>query len=171
MRAHQVEIDLTDDAAQTIADRMRDQSRDARTALQRFVGLGRAFRLGGKNIHRRMQRMRRGGRTADQTAATDRRDQGVERTDIFDQFERRSTLTCDHGGIGKRMYECRAGFAAHLLGARFARGECRRAVMQRCAIGRDRGQLGLHRAFGYHDMRGDSARARRERERGAVIAR
>ena len=68
------------------------------------------------------------------------------------------------------MHEHRAGVALHVGARGLARGDGRRAVVQGGAVGFDRGELGRHRAFGHDDVAGDAARARRQRQRRAVVA-
>ena len=88
----------------------------------------------------------------------------------LEQFERGGSLSGDHVRSGEGMDQRRAGFAADAIGRFVARGERRRAEMQRRAVSPDRGDLRCDRVFGNHDMRRNAARLRRERECGAMIA-
>jgi hypothetical protein len=72
--------------------------------------------------------------------------------------------------IGIGMHQRRAGFALHFGARLLARCLGRRATMQDPADAFDVGELGRDGALGHHDVRGDFARSRRQRQRRTVVA-
>ena len=106
-----------------------------------------------------------------QATAADRHDHRIERAvALVHQFERGGALAGDDARIGVGMHEHRAGVLLQLRARGLARGDRRRAVVQGGAVGLNRGELGFHRALGHDHVAGDAARARRQRERRAVVA-
>jgi hypothetical protein len=86
------------------------------------------------------------------------------------QFERGGALPGDDPGIGVGMHDGRAGVGLHACAGGLARVDGRCAAMQDCARAFDRRELGLHRALRHHDVTGDAAHARGQRQRRAVVA-
>ena len=142
----------------------------ARSAAQGFVGIRRSFGFGSEHADVGPHGARRDGGAADQTAAADRRDDGIEIVYFVDQFARRGALAGDHTRIGEGMYERRAGFAGDVVGHFVASGQCRRADMNGRPERLDARNFHGDRAFRNHDVRSDAARARRKRNGRTMIA-
>jgi len=68
------------------------------------------------------------------------------------------------------VHQRRTGFALHFCAGFLARGLRRRAAVQDAAGAFDVGELGRDGAFGHHDVRGNPACPRGQRQRCAVIA-
>ena len=107
---------------------------------------------------------------ADQSSATDGRADGIERWNFRQQLERRGALPRDDSLIVERMHEL-AGFGGENLGEPlFARRQPGLAKFHARAGRFDVRDLRTRRITGNDNNRTHAARARRQRERIAVIA-
>ena len=168
--AQKIEIDFADRRAQSVANSLRHDIHVARSATHRFVRVGRAFGFRGEDLDIRTHRARGDCSAADQSAAADGRDDRVEILHFTEQLARRGSLPSNHARIGERVHERRARFVRDALGHFIACSQRGGANMQSRAKGFDTRNFDGDRAFRNDDMRGDSPRARRERDGRAVIA-
>ena len=171
MPAQQLEVRLAQQAAQAVADGVGFERAHAFAARQRGVPVGGANRFGAEYRNRRVGRLGGDGTARQQAAAAERGDQAVERASrCVEHFQRGGALAGDDARIGVGMDQLGAGLCLHLRTHRLTGGQRRCTAVQHRAVGLDRRQLGRHRLLGDDHMARNPARARSQRQRGAVVA-
>ena len=107
-------------SAQAIGDGVARLQRLQRAGGQRTVSIIRALRLASEHASVCANPLGAQARSAEQSAAADRGEHGVEITGVFKQLLRRSGLSGDDAVVVVGMNEDRAGFRLHAIAAFFA---------------------------------------------------
>ena len=156
--------------AKPVGDRIGIFHRNDAAGPKRAVGVIGVLRLGGVD-HGPFRDRGAGDRSpADQAAAADRRDDGIQFPDLLQQFEGGRPLPGDHPRVVVRVDEGRAGVSDNLLEGFLARFQARMTVNDLPSVTADRVLLRLRRILRHDHVAANASPSRRPRQRGGVVA-
>ena len=153
-----------------VGDRLRRVDADDPAGAERLLHIVAGLRLDTVQLATRRERAGRQRRTAQEAAAAEADEEGIERTDLVEQFLRRGALAGDHVGVIVRRNQGHAALFGKAAPDRLAVLAVTVVDHDIAAVAARRCDLRCRCVVRHHDRRRHAEQARRQRDRLRMVA-